>query len=434
MTIHVIGAGLAGCEAAWQAANRGANVKLYEMRPTKQTPAHHSGEFAELVCSNSLGAMQLASAGGLLKRELELLNSLIIECANETQVPAGGALAVDREKFAKLVTDRIKQHPRIQVIPEECTNIPHDEVTIVASGPLSSPAIVDELKELTEQDNLYFYDAAAPIVTGDSIDETKGFWGARYDRGTPDYFNCPLSQEEYQEFWRELTQAKQAPLHSGIEEDVTVFEGCMPIEVMASRGVDTLRFGPLKPVGLVDPQTGRRPYAVVQLRKENTKATLLNLVGFQTRLTWGEQKRVFSLIPALHGAEFVRYGVMHRNTFINSPEVLLASYQLRNFPRTLIAGQLTGVEGYVESTSSGLVAGINAYRLASGQEITVFPEETMIGALAFYIVNASPKSFQPMNANFGILPPPEKRIKDKLARKEYYAERALRVLNDLLEN
>lgn len=421
MKISVIGGGLAGCEAAWQIASRGLAVDLYEMRPQKSTPAHETDDLAELVCSNSLGAKQITSAGGLLKSELRHLNSLIIECADQSQVPAGGALAVDRKKFSQLVTSKISNNPLITVIREECISLP-EGIVIIATGPLSSPAITTKIQQLTSSDQLFFYDAAAPIILGDSVDYNNGFWAARYNKGTADYFNCPLTESEYAVFHSELINAEQAPLHENIE-DPKVFEACMPIEVMAKRGIDTLRFGPLKPVGIYDSE-GKRPYAVVQLRLENSKATLFNLVGFQTRLKWGEQKRVFRLIPALRKAEFVRYGVMHRNTFVNSPEILKPTYQLRKYPNILLAGQITGVEGYVESVSSGLLAGINAVKLASGQNPIVFSEETMIGALANYIVTDS-KDFQPMNANFGILPPLQERIRKKPLRKQAMAERAL---------
>lgn len=423
--IHVIGAGLAGSEAAWQLAERGHEVSLWEMRPQKQTPAHHTGLCAELVCSNSLGSRLLSSASGLLKMELEMLGSLIVDAAAKTAVAAGGAIAVDREAFGQEVTDRITAHSRIHVRREECTKLP-EGIVIVAAGPLASDSIASELQRLTGSEYLHFFDAAAPIVTGESVLYDRGFWAARYGKGTPDYFNCPLNKEEYLSFYEALVSAEQAPITGG-EEDVRVFEGCMPVEVMASRGVDTLRFGPMRPVGLRLPDD-RRPYAVVQLRRENTQASLLNLVGFQTRLKWGEQKRVFRLIPALAKAEFVRFGVMHRNSFVNAPRVLRATYQLQSHGRVFVAGQLAGVEGYVESVSSGLVAALNADRLAHGQEPVVFPEDTMIGALAQYLVNAAPTTFQPMKANFGILPPLAERIRDKQKRKESYSHRALAAL------
>lgn len=427
-SVTVVGAGLAGSEAAWQLAQRGIQVRLYEMRPQVTTPAHETGHFAELVCSNSLGSVLETSAGGVLKMELERLDSLVIRTAKEHRVPAGGALAVDRELFAQAVTERLQNHPKIEIINEECTAIP-EGVAVIATGPLTSPRLTEALKEITRSENLYFYDAAAPIVLGDSVDYDKGFWGARYGKGTADYFNCPLTKEEYEEFVEALVTAEEAPLHEGDlgEEDLTVFEGCMPIEVMARRGKDALRYGPFKPVGLTDPE-GKRPYAVLQLRLENTEATLFNLVGCQTRLKWGEQNRVFQLIPALRSAEFVRYGVMHRNTFINSPKVLNASFQCKDEQRIFLAGQLTGVEGYVESTASGLLAGINAARFALGQEVLAMPRETMLGSLAHYIAAADPGHFQPMNANFGILPVLDPPVRGKKDRKLAYAKRALDTL------
>jgi len=427
-SVTVVGAGLAGSEAAWQLAQRGIQVRLYEMRPQVTTPAHETGHFAELVCSNSLGSVLETSAGGVLKMELERLDSLIIRTAKEHRVPAGGALAVDRELFAQAVTERLQNHPKIEIINEECTAIP-EGVAVIATGPLTSPRLTEALKEITRSENLYFYDAAAPIVLGESVDYDKGFWGARYGKGTADYFNCPLTKEEYEEFVEALVTAEEAPLHEGDlgEEDLTVFEGCMPIEVMARRGKDALRYGPFKPVGLTDPE-GKRPYAVLQLRLENTEATLFNLVGCQTRLKWGEQNRVFQLIPALRSAEFVRYGVMHRNTFINSPKVLNASFQCKDEQRIFLAGQLTGVEGYVESTASGLLAGINAARFALGQEVLAMPRETMLGSLAHYIDAADPGHFQPMNANFGILPVLDPPVRGKKDRKLAYAKRALDTL------
>ncbi len=430
MEINVIGGGLAGCEAAWQIAERNHQVTLYEMRPVQTTPAHCSDDLAELVCSNSLGSDQLASAGGLLKAELMKMNSFILATAIACRVPAGGALAVDRTQFSHMVTEKLLNHPRVTVIRQEVTTLPTG-INLIAAGPLASSGITSVLQELTNRDNLFFYDAAAPIITGESIDYDQGFWAARYNKGTADYFNCPMTKEQYETFYGELVKAEQAPLHEGVEDDLRVFEGCMPIEVMAARGLDTLRFGPLKPVGLVD-QTGKRPYAVVQLRKENTTASLLNLVGFQTRLKWGEQKRVFRLIPALSHAEFVRYGVMHRNTYINSPNVLHPTYQLVGNPNIFVAGQITGVEGYMESVSSGLLAGINICRMKDGQELITLPEITMMGALAQYISTASTRNFQPMNANFGILPPLAERIRDKQQRKLAQAQRSLDSFNDFL--
>lgn len=420
--VNVIGAGLAGSEAAWQIARRGHSVRLWEMRPAKQTPAHSTGDFAELVCSNSFGSMIETTAPGLLKLELERMGSVILATARQAQVPAGGALAVDRHQFARLVTEKVAHHPLITVMREECTSIPAG-ITVIATGPLTSESLTEVLQTMTNSENLHFYDAAAPIVDGATIDYEAGFWGARYGKGEPDYFNCPLTKAEYEEFWEALISAEVAPVHGDLEEDLTVFEGCMPIEVLAKRGKDAIRFGPFKPVGLEDP-SGRRPYAVLQLRKENTKATLFNLVGCQTRLKWGEQRRVFRMIPALRQAEFLRYGVMHRNTFVNSPQVLLPTFQMRGFPNIFLAGQLTGVEGYMESTVSGLVAGVNAARLADGRSPLVFPEDTVVGAMAHYISSADPKHFQPMNANFGILPPLPTRVRDKHARKQAYVKRA----------
>ena len=426
--VSVIGAGLAGSEAAWQLAQRGISVRLFEMRPHVRTPAHESGDFAELVCSNSLGSLLENAAGGLLKKELELMDSLILRVAKKTMVPAGGALAVDRGEFAKEVTKALLEHPKISFVNEECREIP-DGVVVIATGPLTSASLTEVLQGLTQAENLYFFDAAAPIVVGESIDYTKGFWAARYDKGTADYFNCPLTKEEYEDFVHALVHAEVAPLHDSdiATEDLAVFEGCMPIEVMAKRGADALRYGPFRPVGLTGPD-GRRPYAVLQLRQENTEATLFNLVGCQTRLKWGEQKEVFQRIPALKNAEFVRYGVMHRNTFINSPQVLNASFQFRDIERIFLAGQITGVEGYVESTASGLLAGVNAARFVQGEEPIVLPQETMLGSLAHYISGADPKHFQPMNANFGILPPLEPPVRGKKERKLAYAQRALETL------
>ena len=426
--VTVIGGGLAGSEAAWQIARRGVPVRLYEMRPVVMTPAHETGDLAELVCSNSLGSSLDSTAGGLLKRELELMGSLIIKVAEQTKVPAGSALAVDRKLFAQEVTRRLEEHPLIEIIREECQAIPPG-IVVIATGPLTSRSMSCALQKLTKAENLYFYDAAAPIVLGESIRYDLGFWGARYGKGSADYFNCPMTKEEYLTFWQALTTAEVAPLH-GHELDAEgfpVFEGCLPVEVIARRGEDALRYGPFRPVGLVD-VAGKRPYAVLQLRRENTEATLFNLVGCQTRLKWGEQKRVFRLIPALQEAEFVRYGVMHRNTFINSPTVLEPSFQFRQEPRLFLAGQITGVEGYVESTASGLLAGLNAARLFLGQEPLTLPRETMLGSLAHYIATASPENFQPMNANFGILPPLEPPVRGKKERKLAYTQRALEAL------
>lgn len=430
MAINVVGAGLAGSEAAWQIARRGHPVKLWEMRPVKQTPAHETDRFAELVCSNSFGSDAEATAPGLLKQEIRRLGSIVLETAYEARVPAGSALAVDRHIFAQRITEKISQHPLITIVREECKSIP-EGITVIATGPLTSDSLTTVLQRMTKSENLHFYDAAAPIVDGSTVDETAGFWGARYDRGDPDYFNCPLNKEEYEAFWEALVNAELAPINEEIEGDLSVFEGCMPIEVLAKRGKDALRYGPFRPVGLKDAE-GKRPYAVLQLRKENTQATLFNLVGCQTRLKWGEQKRVFRMIPALRDAEFVRYGVMHRNTFVNSPKVLHPTFQMRDYANVFLAGQLTGVEGYMESTASGLLAGINAWRLTNGLKPLVLPEDTVLGALAKYICTADPKGFQPMNANFGVLPPLPERIRDKQARKAAYVERSLKSLENYL--
>lgn len=427
--VTVIGGGLAGSEAAWQIAQRGVAVKLFEMRPHTKTPAHETEHLAELVCSNSLGSSLESTAGGVLKKELELMGSVIIETAQQTKVPAGGALAVNRELFAQEVTRRLEAHSLIEIVRQECQDIP-EGVVVVASGPLTSPALTKVLQDLTKSENLYFYDAAAPIVLGESIDYERGFWAARYGKGTADYFNCPLTEEEYKAFWQALISAEEAPLHDHeAKEGLAVFEGCLPLEVMAKRGEDALRYGPFRPVGLVDSE-GRRPYAVLQLRLENTEATLFNLVGCQTRLKWGEQQRVFRMIPALRDAEFVRYGVMHRNTFINSPKVLEPNFQFREEGRLFLAGQITGVEGYVESTASGLLAGINAARVVQGKEPILLPRETMLGSLAHYISNADPEHFQPMNANFGILPPLDPPVRGKRERKLAYGQRALETLRN----
>lgn len=422
----VIGAGLAGSEAAWQLAARGIKVKLYEMRPVNNTPAHHTDKFGELVCSNSLRSNQVENAVGLLKEEMRRLGSLIIECADNNALPAGGALAVDREGFSQEITYRIAGNSNIEIIREEVISIPEDEYVIVATGPLTSDKLSFSIGSLMDNDYLYFYDAAAPIVTFESINHDKVFMASRYNKGDSDYINCPLSEEEYIKFHGELVNAEMAPLKS-FEKEV-VFEGCMPVETMAKRGLQTLLFGPLKPVGLIDPGTGKQPYAVVQLRQDNKEGTLYNIVGFQTHLRWGEQKRVFSMIPGLENAEFVRYGVMHKNTFINSPKVMKPTLQFRDNERLFFAGQLTGVEGYVESASSGLVAGINMSRIINGMEPVVFPETTAHGALCRYITDGAIKAFQPMNVNFGIFPQPEYKIRNKKEKGAYYAERAL---NDL---
>ena len=431
MNVTVIGAGLAGCEAAWQLAQRGISVTLREMKPDKMTPAHHSPGFAELVCSNSLRSDQLENAAGLLKEELRRCGSLILRCAGETRVEAGGALAVDREGFSAAVTEAVRAHPNITVAEGEVTAIPDGEV-VIASGPLTSDALSQAIAELfPENSYLNFYDAAAPIVTFDSIDMDHAWFASRYDKGTADYINCALSEEEYLAFWKELTGAEEAEVHGF--EDKNVFEGCMPVEVMARRGVQTLAFGPLKPKGLPDPKTGREPYAVVQLRRDNAAGTLYNLVGFQTHLKWGEQKRVFSLIPALKNAEYVRYGVMHRNTYLNSPRLLDRYYRVRGNGRITFAGQITGVEGYVESTASGFLAGVELARRLLGQEPLDFPQETAIGALALYVSREGIADFQPMNVNFGIMPPLDHRVKGKREKNAALSRRALDVIDGLKE-
>ncbi|MBQ1622516.1 methylenetetrahydrofolate--tRNA-(uracil(54)-C(5))-methyltransferase (FADH(2)-oxidizing) TrmFO [Selenomonas bovis] len=423
--ISIIGAGLAGSEAAWQAAQRGAEVTLYEMRPEKQTPAHKTGGFAELVCSNSLRGAGLENAVGVLKEEMRRLGSLIMAAADATRVPAGGALAVDRHGFSDYITQRIEAHPQIHVVRTEVQKVPlsEDMVTIVASGPLTEGALADDIARRTGGDSLYFYDAAAPIVSLESVDMTKAYRASRYGKGEAAYINCPMTEAEYRAFYEALVTAEKAPTH-GFEKE-KFFEGCMPVEVMAARGEDTLLYGPLKPVGLEHPVTGVRPFAVVQLRQDNAEGTLYNIVGFQTHLKWPEQRRVFGMIPGLEHAEFLRYGVMHRNTFLNAPRHLLPTYQLRGEERLLFAGQMTGVEGYVESASSGLVAGINAARLARGEAPLVFPETTCHGALAHYITTGEADHFQPMNVNFGLLPPLPQRIRKKREKKQRLAERAL---------
>ena len=427
-TINVIGAGLAGCEAAWQIARQGIKVRLYEMKPHKKTPAHQSDDFAELVCSNSLRSDRLENAVGLLKEEMRLLDSLIIGCADKTRVPAGGALAVDRQGFSRMVTEAITGHPLIEVIHEEVTSICNDDITIIATGPLTFDALAKSISELLGLDSLYFFDAVAPIVRADSINYDVVFRASRYGRGDDDYINCPMTREEYLAFYEALINAETAELNDF--EDDRVFEGCMPIESMAKRGVDTMRFGPLKPVGLTDPRTGREPYAVVQIRQDNAAGSLYNMVGFQTRLKWGEQKRVFRMIPGLENAEFERFGVMHRNTFINSPRLLDAAYRLRTRRNIFFAGQITGVEGYVESASSGLVAGINAARQLKGLDDLIFPATTVTGALARYVSNPANTNFQPMNAAFGIMDPLDERIRNKKEKYARMAERALRVIRE----
>ena len=424
----VIGAGLAGCEAAWQLAQAGVEVTLVEMKPIRFSPAHHSAGFAELVCSNSLKAERLASAAGLLKAEMQALGSLCVACAYESRVPAGGALAVDREQFSRLVTEQICAHARITVEHREATAIPKQGVTVIAAGPLASDALAGEIAALCGE-ALSFFDAAAPIVSADSVDMDCAFTQSRYGRGgEDDYINCPMDKEEYEAFYDALLHAESAPLHT-FDKKKGVYEGCMPIEVMASRGADTMRFGPLKPVGLRDPRTGHRPWAVLHLRKENAGGTMYNLVGFQTNLKFGEQKRVFSMIPALKNAEFLRYGVMHRNTFLDSPRLLNADYSMRKRPDLFFAGQITGVEGYMESAGSGVLAGLNAARRLRGQDPLVLPRETMLGALAGYISDPSVKNFQPMGANFGVLPPLERPVREKRERYESLSTRALEALS-----
>ena len=427
--VKVIGAGLAGCEAAWQLAQRGIPVQLHEMKPQKTTPAHHSPDFAELVCSNSLRSDQLENAVGLLKEELRRMDSLIMACADSHRVPAGGALAVDRVGFSAAVTERIRNHPNITVIEGEVTHIPEEGDVLIASGPLTSDALSEDIAKLfPDNEYLHFFDAAAPIVTFDSIDMTKAWFASRYDRGTADYINCPMSQEEYDRFWTELTQARQAQLHEF--DDGSVFEGCMPVEVMARRGRDTLCYGPLKPVGLPDPRTGKEPFAVVQLRRDNAQGSIFNIVGFQTHLTFPEQKRVFSLIPGLENAEFVRYGVMHRNTYLHSPGILNRYYQVIDQPRLSFAGQMTGVEGYVESTASGLVAAVElAHRLLDLAPVD-FPRETALGALACYVSDPTVANFQPMNVNFGIIPPLGYKVKGKRNKNAELSRRALAALDE----
>jgi methylenetetrahydrofolate--tRNA-(uracil-5-)-methyltransferase len=431
MNVTVIGAGLAGCEAAWQLAQRGVGVTLCEMKPQKMTPAHHSAGFAELVCSNSLRSDQLENAVGLLKEELRRCGSLILRCADETRVEAGGALAVDREGFSAAVTQAIRSHPSITVTEGEITAIPEGEV-IVATGPLTSDALSAAIAELfPESGYLNFFDAAAPIVTFESVDMEQAWFASRYDKGSADYINCAMDEEQYLAFWRELCAAQEAEVHGF--EDRKVFEGCMPVEVMARRGVQTLCYGPLKPRGLCDPRTGKEPYAVVQLRRDNADGTLYNIVGFQTHLKWGEQKRVFSMIPALHSAEFVRYGVMHRNTYLDSPRLLDRYYRVRGAERIAFAGQITGVEGYVESTASGFVAGVELAHRLLGRPPVDFPRETALGALALYVSNESVADFQPMNINFGIMPPLDHRVKGKRNKNAELSRRSLELLEPLRE-
>ncbi len=429
--ITVIGAGLAGCEAAHKLSSLGFSVRLCEMKPEKRTPAQKSDGFAELVCSNSLKAMRLESAAGLLKEEMRRLGSVTMEAAEKTSVAAGGALAVDRELFSEYITEKIKSDPNIEIVTGEVTELPSEGIVIVATGPLTSDALAESLRQKFGG-TLSFFDAVAPIITTDSVDMDRVFMGARYDRGEADYINCPMERDEYDAFYDALVSAERAPLHDFDVADPKVYEGCMPIEVMAGRGRDTLRYGPLRPVGLIDPHTGRRPWANIQLRKENAAGTMYNIVGFQTNLKFGEQKRVFSMIPGLEHAEFVRYGVMHRDTFMDSPRLLSKSLSLKSEPRLFFAGQFTGVEGYTESAATGILAGINAARFASGEEPLVLPPETMLGALVNYITDESVDNFQPMGANMGILPPLEKKIRHKDERYAALAERAIAGLEAVL--
>ena len=429
--VWVIGAGLAGSECAWQLAERGIKVTLCEMKPHKKTPAHVSNDFAELVCSNSLRSDDLSNAVGLLKEELRRMGSLIMKCADANKVPAGGALAVDREGYARMVTEHIKNHPNITLVEEEISEIPEGEV-VIASGPLTSDALAEKIAELCPNSDLHFYDAAAPIVMVDSIDMDSAFYASRYDKGTPDYINCPMNKEEYLAFWNELITAEEAQIHGF--DDGGVFEGCMPVEVMARRGEDTLRFGPLKPVGLIDPRNGKENYAVVQLRRDNAEGTIFNIVGFQTHLRFPEQKRVFSMIPALKNAEFVRYGVMHRNTYLNSPKLLDRYYRLKSEPRISFAGQMTGVEGYVESCASGMLVGIETAHRLLGKEAVDFPQETAIGALGLYVSEGSVSgNFQPMNINFGIITPLGYRVKGKRNKNAEISKRSLEIIDRLRE-
>ncbi|MGM0827169.1 MAG: FADH(2)-oxidizing methylenetetrahydrofolate--tRNA-(uracil(54)-C(5))-methyltransferase TrmFO [Bacillota bacterium] len=430
MPVNVIGAGLAGSEAAWQIAKRGIKVNLFEMRPVRQTPAHHTDKFAELVCSNSLRANTLTNAVGVLKEEMRHLDSVIMSAADACSVPAGGALAVDRHEFAAHVTDKVKNHPNVTVYNEEVTDLP-EGITIIATGPLTSESLSEKIRKVTGEEHLYFYDAAAPIIEKDSIDMDKVYLKSRYDKGEAAYLNCPMTESEFNRFYEALISAETVPLKE-FEKEI-FFEGCMPIEVMASRGKKTMLFGPLKPVGLEDPKTGKRPFAVVQLRQDDAAGTLYNIVGFQTHLKWGPQKEVLQLIPGLENAEIVRFGVMHRNTFINSPNVLKDTYQLKENENLFFAGQMTGVEGYVESAASGLIAGINAAKMAIGESPVVFPHETAIGSMARYITTANKNNFQPMNANFGLLPDLPKKVKGKKERNEQHADRALETIQNFVK-
>ena len=434
--INILGAGLAGCEAAWQAAQRGVKVRLFEMKPHKMTPAHHSEGFAELVCSNSLRSDCVSNAVGLLKEEMRRFDSLIMQAADATRVPAGSALAVDRTKFSQYITDRIRNHPNIEVIEEEVSSLEEGIVTVIATGPLTSDAMAEFITGELGCGKLHFFDAAAPIVDAATINMDVAFFASRYDKGDADYINCPMNKEQYDAFWQALTTAEEAQLKEFDKEsqkDVKVFEGCMPVEVMAKRGYETLCYGPLKPVGLIDPRVGEESYAVVQLRKENREGTMFNLVGFQTHLTFPEQRRVFRMIPGLENAEFLRYGVMHRNTYLNSPGLLDNTYAMNSRPDVFFAGQMTGVEGYVESAGSGLLAGINAANRALGKDKLTLPEETMLGAMAGYVSHGGVGAFAPMNANFGIVNPLGYRVKGgKAAKNEKLAERALAIIDETL--
>ncbi len=430
--VTVIGSGLAGCEAAWALAERNISVRLIEMKPLKYTPAHKYEGFAELICSNSLKAIRLGSAAGMLKEEMRILGSITMEAAEKTSVGAGGALAVDREKFSDYITEKIKSHPLIETVCEEVNEIPHGDV-IIATGPLTSDNLSNDIKKLFSTEYLNFFDAVAPIVSFDSIDMNKAFFASRYEKGDADYINCPFNKEEYEAFYEELINAKTAPLSDFDRKIFKVYEGCMPIEVMAKRGADTMRYGPLKPVGIKDPKTDKRPWAVVQLRKENAEGSIYNIVGFQTNLKFGEQKRVFSMIPGLENAEFMRYGIMHRNTFINSPKLINPTFEIRNREGLYFAGQLTGVEGYIESAASGILAGINMSRRLKGNEQLILPKTTMLGALAAYISDENNENFQPMGCNMGILPEMPERIRDKSLRYEETAKRGIADLKEYLK-